>query len=481
MDMFIGRESELESLSMLLRKPTASMVACRGRRRIGKSTLFKEFARRNNAEFIVIEGLGPRKGQTDADQLRNFGERLCAQTRGPRVYPDSWMEAFRLLSERIDDSRKTVVLLDEISWMGRHEPDFPGFLKNGWDDELKQHDNLILVICGSVSAWIQHNLLESTTFGGRFSRSIVLRELPLDDCLKFWRGKENRTATRELVDVLSVTGGVPRYLEEIDPALSADENIRRMCFAADAPLFKDFSAIFSEVFGNTTLVKADILRRLSQGAATCSEIAGMLGVERGGSISANLSELAEAGFITKDDNLNPMTGKNEKCARYRLSDNYTRFYLKYIEPRETEVVNGRFVFSSMNSLEGWDADKGNQFENMVVNNYRRLLPKLQIDPAMVKSAAPFAIRRDRKSNQTGIQIDLLIQLSKTVYIVEVKRRNRISREIIDEFSRKLSAFPKKRGISVRTALVYEGELDSAVKKSEVFDYIVPIEELLGIV
>ena len=147
--MFFGREKELESLRLLLQKPTASLVACRGRRRIGKSTLFKEFARRNKTEFIVIEGLGPRKGQTNADQLRNFGERLCAQTMGAQVVPSSWMEAFRLLGERINDRHKTVVLLDEISWMGRHEPDFPGFLKNGWDDFLKRHDNLILVLCVS--------------------------------------------------------------------------------------------------------------------------------------------------------------------------------------------------------------------------------------------------------------------------------------------------------------------------------------------
>ena len=67
--MFLGREQELESLELLLRKPTASLVACRGRRRIGKSTLFKEFARRNKTEFIVIEGLGPRKGQSPLDSF----------------------------------------------------------------------------------------------------------------------------------------------------------------------------------------------------------------------------------------------------------------------------------------------------------------------------------------------------------------------------------------------------------------------------
>jgi len=476
--MFIGRECELESLALLLRKPTASMVACRGRRRIGKSTLFREFAKRNRAEFIVIEGLGPRKGQTNADQLRNFGERLCAQTRGPRVTPDSWMEAFRLLSERLDDRRKTVVLLDEISWMGRHEPDFPGLLKNGWDDELKHHQNLILVICGSVSAWIQRNLLENTTFGGRFSRSIVLKELPLDLCLKFWRGKENRTAIRELVDVLSVTGGVPRYLEEIDPSLSADENIRRMCFAADAPLFKDFAAIFNEVFGETTLVKADILRRLSKGPATCSELAEMLGVERGGSLSNNLRELTEAGFVAKDEGMNPATGRKAKCASYRVSDNYTRFYLKYVEPREEAILAGRFGFSSLKSLEGWESDKGYQFENLIVNNYQRLLPELHVELASVKSAAPFIVRGKTATPKARAQIDLLIQTARTVYVVEVKRRNRIGQEIVEEVKAKLTALPKRRGVSIRTVLVYEGEVDESVKRSEFFDFIVPVESIL---
>lgn len=478
--MFLGREKELESLRLLLQKPTSSLVACRGRRRIGKSTLFKEFARRNKTEFIVIEGLGPRKGQTNADQLRNFGERLCAQTIGAQVVPNSWMEAFRLLGERIDDRRKTVVLLDEISWMGRHEPDFPGFLKNGWDDFLKHHNNLVLVLCGSVSAWIQENLLESETFGGRFSRSIVLRELPLDLCVKFWRGREKRLATREIVDVLSVTGGVPRYLEEVDPSLSADGNIARMCFSEDGPLFKDFGAIFGEVFGSTSLVKADILRRLAEGGpATCSEIASRLGVERGGSLSRNLAELDEAGFVSKDDNVNPATGRKAKEARYRVCDNYVRFYLKYIEPHEGEIRGGRYGFGSLAELCGWESDKGFQFENLVVNHAMSLIPHLHLDGATIRSAAPFVLK-GRRGERRGLQIDLLIQTPRVVYIVEVKRRIKIGREVENEIAEKVAAFPKRRGMSIRTALVYEGELDEAVVRSGAFDIVLPFSRLLGI-
>ena len=475
--MFVGREKELESLKALLRKETSSLVACRGRRRIGKSTLFYEFARKNKCEFIVIEGLGPRKGQTNSDQLRNFGERLCAQTMGPKVTPDSWPEAFRLLSSRIGGKRKIIVLLDEISWMGRHEPDFPSFVKNAWDETLKYHDNLILVLCGSVSAWIQENLLESATFGGRFSRNILLRELPLDLCVKFWRGRENRISSAEIVDVLSVTGGVPRYLEEIDPSLSADENVRVMCFSEDGPLFKDFNAIFSEVFGKTTLVKADILRKLSSGSATCSELAERMGVRRGGSLSKNLDELAEAGFLSRDDNVNPATGRKSKSPRYRVSDNYARFYLKYIEPHEGEIRAGRFGFSSLGSLPEWNVEKGFQFENLVANHASALFPYLKLDGVTVKSAAPFAMH-GKGEKQRGVQIDLLVQTARVSWLIEVKRRIRIGREVEDEMQEKISRFPRRRGISLRTALVYEGELDEKVIRDGFFDAIIPFADIL---
>lgn len=237
---FYGRTEELASLKLLLAKKSASLVACRGRRRIGKSTLIREFARRNELAFINIDGLAPRERQDNRDQLTNFLLKLVQATGYAGAPPRNWVEAFKALDGEIDDSRWTVALLDEVSWMGRYDPDFAGYLKSAWDNYLKYHDKLILVVCGSVSAWIRKNLLESSGFGGRFSRDIVLSELPLSLCACFWGRRAKEVATREIVDVLAVTGGVPRYLEEIDPALSADENVKRLCFHPDGPLFKDF-------------------------------------------------------------------------------------------------------------------------------------------------------------------------------------------------------------------------------------------------
>ena len=471
--MFLGREKELSSLRLLLEKPMSSLVACRGRRRIGKSTLFMEFARREKLGFISIEGLGPRKGQTNADQLRNFGERLAEQTRRKLLIPKTWPEAFRLLSERIPKRGRQLVLLDEISWMGRHEPDFPGYLKNGWDDELKHHDNLILVVCGSVSSWVRRNMLDSATFGGRFSRDIVLKELPLKQCAEFWKEKRTDLASRELLDVLSVTGGVPRYLEEVNPSLSAAENIRLMCFTPDGPLFKDFSAMFGEVFGDTVKAKGDILRALADGPLSLCEIAEAVGVERGGSLGSSLDELVEAGFIAKDETLNPRTWKTSRLARYRLCDNYARFYLKYIAPHLADIKSGRYEFESLSELPGWPTIMGLQFENLILNRVMDFKEQLHLSGATVRSAAPY-----RTSGANAVQVDLLVQTDEVMYVVEIKRRKQIRADIVDEVKAKVGKIRRPSRISVRKAIIFDGELAPAVRRSGYFDAIIDVGTLI---
>ena len=312
--MFVGRESELESLRLLLSKRTSSLVACRGRRRIGKSTLIGEFARRNGCRLINIDGLLPRAGMTNQVQLDNFIEKLSAQTGVDSTKVSSWFEAFVRLDQALVWNDWTVVLLDEVSWMGRYYADIPAKLKSACDTLLKRHDRLIVVICGSVSTWIKKNILENTGFAGRFSRDIVVRELPLSQCKAFWGTAASRLAPSEIIDVLSVTGGIPRYLEEVNPGLSANENIKRMCFERDGVLFGDFKAIFSQVFGEESVLKQKVLQSLIDGPRTCIEVAEALDVGRGGSLSDTLEVLVDAGFVTKDAGYNPETGKKARTS-----------------------------------------------------------------------------------------------------------------------------------------------------------------------
>ena len=422
----------------------------------------------------------PRDGMANEVQLRNFADKLGAATNREIGPVANWRQAFGCLNEVIDDTEWTVVLLDEISWMGKYDPDFPGQLKSAWDSKLKKHDRLIVVVCGSVSAWISKNILKSAGFAGRFSRDIVLKELPISLCRQFWGVAADRIAAREILDVLSVTGGVPRYLEEIDPTLSADENIRRLCFRRDGTLFNDFEAIFNQVFGDECEVKRSVLEVLSEGPKTCSEIAKALGVRRGGSISESLNVLAESGFVAKDEGYNPETGKLARQGRYRICDNYTRFYLRYIKPHEIEILADRYSVTSLELLPEWNTWLGYQFENLVINNANELFDQLHLGGIPILSAAPYS-KRGKKladgSHEPGLQIDLLVQTRRSVCVVEVKRKNEIDESVEKEVAEKLRRLPVPDGVSKRTALVYEGALAPVVRGNGFFDALISADDL----
>ena len=215
--MFVGRKSILDRLDGLWQKSTPSLVTVRGRRRIGKSTLVAEFARRSSDHFISIEGQAPGEGVNNKVQVRSFMEQLSMQTNAPDVAVSSWLQAFQMLGNSLPRDGRLVVLLDEISWMGGYDVSFAGTLKIAWDRFFKTRDNFVLVLCGSVSSWIAENILNGTGFAGRDSLDFVIDELPLQVCRAFWGTAAERVSIGEVLDVLSVTGGVPKYLEEINP------------------------------------------------------------------------------------------------------------------------------------------------------------------------------------------------------------------------------------------------------------------------
>ena len=262
---FFGREDLLQRLQDLWGKRVSSLITCRGRRRIGKSTLIERFAKQSRARFIKIEGMKPEEHTTKEDELDSFASQLSSQTDAESSRPADWLRAFIRLSKEIRGREKTVVLLDEVSWMAYGDPSFAATLKIAWDNYFKKHDRLILVVCGSVSAWIKENIIENGAFYGRRSLDIVVPELPLNECVKFWGDAAERVAVRDIVDVLSVTGGVPRYLEELNPGLSAVENIRKMCFLPKAPLRVDFDDMFTDVITKQYRFSAQILRCLVDG------------------------------------------------------------------------------------------------------------------------------------------------------------------------------------------------------------------------
>ena len=476
--MFFGREKDVAELMGLWNKRVSSFVTCRGRRRIGKSTLIEKFAEESGATFIELVGLKPAKAFSNATELSAFAEQLARQTGCDDTPPSSWMRAFTRLDREIRDTGRTVVLLDEISWMAHYDAAFAETLKIAWDTLFKKHDGLVFVVCGSVSTWIRDNLIDSGSFFGRRSLDVVVDELPLRECVKFWGDRASRIDAREIIDILSVTGGVPRYLEEIDPSLGANENIRRLAFSPHGILREDFDEMFDDVITKLPALSGRLLRCLTGEAKSVSELVEMLGISRGGTVSDVLHCLIEAGLVKRDAGRNPETGDAVKEARYRLKDNYARFYLKYIEPVKDVIDEGAYDLASLADMPGWDAVLGLAFENLVVNNYREVIPHLHLDGAQIISAAPYC--RRKSGTHPGCQVDLLLQCRRALHFIEIKRQNEIGRDVIDQVDEQVRRVSRPAGVSARTALVYEGHLSRVAQTDGYFDAIVPFQKLLGL-
>lgn len=473
--MFIGREKELSQLSSLFLKSGSSLVVCRGRRRIGKSTLIEHFGKTSH-RFLQFQGLAPRNGIGRQEQLDAFSEQLAQQSGLPKMRLDSWSQAFALLANQIN-GLKTVLFLDEISWMATGSPDFAGYLKIAWDTEFKQKSRLIVVLCGSVSSWIEKNILNNTGFVGRLSLTISLEELPLQYCNEFWLKKSGKISSREKLKVLAVTGGVPRYLEEIRPSLSAEENIRRLCFSREGLLFNEFGQIFNDIFSKRSPVYQSIVTALADGSRERDEIGKAIKWKRGGHLTECLNDLALSGFITLDNVFGIRDNKIAKLSKYRLSDNYLRFYLKNIVPLAPNIRKGLYDSVSLDDIISWDTIVGLQFENLVIKNIATLLPLLEIHPSVVKSASPYFQRQTQR--QQGCQVDLLIHTEHSLYLCEMKTNNIISSSVIKSMKEKIERLSIPKGMSVRTVLIYDGNLEKKVQQEGYFDCLVSFDSLLA--
>lgn len=468
--MFIGRKKELEQLREFKKRRVAGIIVCSGRRRIGKSTLIEHFG--ENARFLEFYGLAPREQITNKDQLNHFGELLGHNFQIPPMKFENWNQALLTLAELTSNGR-VIVFLDEISWMAGKDKDFAAKLKGVWDTKFKKNPELILVLCGSVSSWIQENILNDKGFMGRVSLTINLEEMPLYDANQFW-GKR-LISSYEKFKLLCVTGGVPRYLEEINPDQTAEENIKRMCFSKGGILVEEFDKIFYDIFGSKSEDYKKLIQVLMHGSVQQPELCERLKISQTGAFSKALLILQQCGFISRDYVWNG-NKKRSKFYQYRLKDNYLRFYLNYIEPKKDLINQGLYHDLHLEELPEWQMMMGLQFENLVLNNLESIQKFLQISPSSILSASPYFQKKTDRIKPC--QIDLLIQTKHTLYVCEVKFRKQISSTVIDEVREKIQKLQVPKTISIRPVLIYEGELASTISSENFFSHLIPFEKLL---
>lgn len=474
MRKFFGRDWELQKLREFSKRDRAGLIVCRGRRRIGKSTLIEHFSLHDckDTKFIELYGLAPRENLSNKSQLDHFGELLGLCFGLPPFKLSNWNMAFDALATLTEKGR-TIILLDEISWMADQDEDFAGKLKGAWDTKFKKNDQLLLFLCGSVTTWIEENILQDKGFMGRVSLTLTLEELSLPECNQFWN-KNSLISSHEKFKILCVTGGVPRYLEEMEPTRCAEENIKRMCFDKEGVLFNEFDKIFHDIFGNRADEYRQIVQALTNGHFEINEICDKLGTSSSGAFIKKLNQLSLSGFLAHDYAWN-LQGKKTQRSKYRLKDNYLRFYLKYVEPKRDLIEKGIYQELYLEELPDWEMMMGLQFENLVLNQLKQIIFLLKIPPASIISASPYFQKATARNS--ACQVDLLIHTKYTLYVCEIKFKRKIGRDVIDEVISKIPKIKVPSTMTVRPVLIYEGELSSQIPRENFFSHIIKLDDL----
>ena len=114
---------KIGELNVLWSKRVSSLVTCRGRRRVGKSTLIRRFAEKSHARFIKIEGERPDGGTTAETELMAFSEQLAVQTGSERTVPAGWLDAFIRLSREIRDKESVLRRTGREAHEGQGRPE----------------------------------------------------------------------------------------------------------------------------------------------------------------------------------------------------------------------------------------------------------------------------------------------------------------------------------------------------------------------
>ena len=471
---FIGRSNEINELNTLLEKKSASLVVIKGRRRIGKSRLIEAFGQ--NHTFFRFSGLAPTEGVTAQNQRDEFALQLSQQTTLPELKIDDWTKLWMLLVDQCHSGR-VIILFDEITWMAHDDHTFLSKLKNVWDLHLKKNSELILILCGSVSAWIEKNILSSTGYFGRVSLNMTLHELSLPACNQLFDALGFKRSIMEKTIMLSLTGGIPWYIEQVNPKLSALKNMSNLCFKKNALLLDEYKHIFHDLFGKRSDVYQSIAELLSHHDLTYEEISIKLNYSKGTTLTEYLDELAVCGYITRYNSWTLQSGKlSPKLRRYRLTDNFLKFYFRCMKDKIELIRAGDFSTASPSNLPGWDTLLGLQFENLVLNNRNLLYQALSIKPEEILAAGPFF--QTKTNRQKGCQVDFMIQNKyKTLYVCEIKfSRNLIGAAVIAEVQEKINRISIPKGFAVLPVLIYMGELKETIAEANYFSHCVNLQD-----
>ena len=412
MEIIIGREEEKIILGRVLRSADPELVAVYGRRRIGKTFLIHNIFHKQLAfEFSGIHNASLNQ------QLENFSDSL-SKTVGnlPLAKPTSWLQAFNMLIDYLTpliQNERRVIFFDEFPWINTPRSGFLQAFEHFWNTWASRQKYLVVVICGSAAAWMIQKIINNR--GGlhnRVTRRIRLLPFSIGEMEMYLHQRKINLDRYQILQLYMVTGGIPHYLKEIEVGESATQAIDRLCFTKDGLLRDEFKNLYRSLFDETGK-HIDIIRALAKKGVglTREGIINECNLTSGGATSQLLEELTESGFITPYVAFN----KTIKDSVYKLTDEYSLFYIKFIENKRTEGAGTWIRFSTGPSWKSWG---GVAFENICMKHILQLKKELGIASVYTETSI---WRQQGKKEEHGAQIDLLIdRQDKCINVCEMK-------------------------------------------------------------
>ena len=403
---FIGRTSELATLNAELERGSGFVVIY-GRRRVGKTTLIKEFIKDKRAFYFLATT------ESEAQSMKRFAGVLSRTTKKPmlsKVTFTDWLDLFQVVADDHPDEKK-VLVIDEFPYLVKTNPDFPSILQNAWDEVLKDH-NVMLILCGSlISMMKKHALAYDSPLYGRRTAQIRLMPLQFTDVYE-----AQNLSFEQAVEQYAITGGVPKYMEFFQSDEPLVEQIRRVVLSKNGFLYEEPDFLLNEEV-QTPINYFSVLKAISDGNHKLSKI-GMTMEQDTSAITPYLKTLIDLGFVIKNV---PITEKNPERSRkslYYVSDNFIRFWFRYVYPfkGELELDNQQIVLDEM----GKDFKQkfvAFAYESICRNIFAELCRKGQIDFAPSRIGSYW---RNDNEGDTEIDVAAVDHQHKRLFLGECK-------------------------------------------------------------
>jgi AAA+ ATPase superfamily predicted ATPase len=323
--MFVDRLDEMQFLSELLQRKhpgPAQLILLYGRRRVGKSELLLHWAASSGLEYTYWEAVKETAAQ---QRTRCYGKLLNIPSTSAPVYR-SWSELWDAAVPQLLGKRK-ILILDELPYMVEADPAMLSALQYAWDQYFQKSD-LVLALCGSQVHVMETLLSRQSPLFGRMTAQWHLEPLPFSSLKEFFP-KWNADAR---VAAYAIVGGIPAYLNWLDPQQDLLANIRRVILKPGNMFLAEPAFLLYDELKEPRSYLA-ILKAIGSGAHTLSEISQRAFISST-SVNFYLTTLQELKLVERRL---PVTQAKEQRARsrsgrYHLVDPYFRFYFYFLEP-----------------------------------------------------------------------------------------------------------------------------------------------------